>query len=90
VEIASLIDMDTAEQHQEIMTNLAVVINRLENIDKRLDTLNGKVAMHSGQINKMELWKAKMEGAALPFQGAWVVFISLISGLAVLFWNRKV
>lgn len=69
------------------MTNLAVVISHLGGIDEHLERLNSKVATQAGQINTIQLWKAKLEGAGMVFDGAWVLIISMLSGCAVLIWT---
>ena len=68
-----------------------------QRIDEKLDMIleqtrktNGRVTSIETRLTAYDLWRAKMEGVALPFKLGWAVVISLFSGgLAYLFIKTK-
>ena len=61
----------------------ANIMGTLGGISEHLVTLNGKVAKHEEKINTLIIWKATLNGAALPFKALWTIMIATISGLLV-------
>lgn len=76
------------DQHQEVMTTLAVVVNRLEGMDKHLVNLDNTISSQAGQLNILELWKARVEGAGWAINLQWGLLLSLISGagITIFYW----
>ena len=65
------------------------IIRDLQDIKKMVAYTNGSVADQQKQINSLLIFKATMEGAALPFKALWAIMIAAISGLLVWILTKR-
>lgn len=71
----------TPQNIQAIIARLDAQAQALEKIEKRTEIIEGLQRETNGRINRMELWKARVEGAASV--GRHPVPAAIASGVAV-------
>ena len=84
---AAQMEAAVAKGTAELMITLNTLVIGQQHTNEHLVTLNGKVAEQARQLNTIEIWKAKLEGAGLVFSTGWTIIISALSGCIVLLFE---
>ena len=82
-----------ANSIQAVQMGMEITVVKLSDIESHLARLNSKVATHEGEINKLTLAKAYMDGSVgtikLGMSIVWGVVLALLSGGIFYFIKAK-
>jgi len=67
---------DNVEGHHEIMFSLGNLIGKVDGINQRLDSLNGRIGVNTGRIHSIESWKDNLIGKITVIVAIFGIIIS--------------